>query len=170
MSRSGKTQEKRKLRAKVVAKKMARQSSKERTKVAAELLKLQQLGVVSTRPDLSQEVRATRDGLNNLIQGFNKNSTALANAIANLDARIGALMLVGDDMAALLPEEQTGVTLYATEDGTRKVHWEAYIKHYVDNVRALAMRVNAPSVPEEPSEPQEDLIVFGGNHEASTNG
>lgn len=175
MSRSGMKQETRKLRAKTVAKKMQRKTGKERTKVAAEILKLQQLGAASTNPgleQLSQEARATREGLNNLIKGFNKNASAFANAAANLDARVGALMLVGDDLISLLPADQEAVTTYVDDEGKRKVHWEAYIKHYVDNVRALALRgKEAAEAAEVDSEDEDDnLTVFGGNHEASVDG
>jgi len=174
MSRSGKKQAKRQIRAKVVAKKMQRRTSKERVKVAAEILKLQQLGAVSTNPDLAQlsrEAGATRDGLNNLIRGFNKNAQAFADAAANLDARIGALMLVGDDLVSLLPADQTEVTTYEDAEGKRKVHWEAYIKHYVDNVRALALKTKeAMTSAADQEEDSEEPIVFGGNHEAGGNG
>lgn len=186
MSKNGqKQQKKRQLRAKVVAQKMQRKTGKERVKVAAEILKLQQLGAASTNPTLEElrlESIRTREGLNGLINGFNQNAQTFAAAVANLDARIGALMLVGDDFLKLLKHESEVrldvdgreiVTSNVDASGERKVHWEAYMKHYVDNVRQvyqakMDLEQAAKAVQDVAAQPAD--VIFGGTHEDGISG
>lgn len=178
--------QKRKLRAKVVASKLKRQSDKERKKVAREIVKIQQLGAEGTNPQLEQlrlEGSSTRSSLNELIAAFNGNSQAYSGAFQHIDARIGAVMLVLDDLTAslttsgvMLPELTTKVD---EPSGRTVVFWEAYIKHYIDNVRKeLEARAAAASAapplytPEAEQTESNNLdVVFGGNDgEASSRG
>lgn len=194
MSKSGTSQnrgQKRQLRQKVVAGKLKRQSDKERTKVAKELHKLQQLGAGDLNPHIQQlrlESKNTRDGLNNLIQAFNTNFQSYGGAMQHLDARLGALSLVVDDIVSSLAA--SGVALpeltVVQNEAKTLVHWEAYLKHYIDNVRAeLLARAAAaaeaeqkvgatpggeePAIldplftPEAPEESTHTDVVFGGD-------
>lgn len=190
MSKSGFNQtrsQRRQLRQRVVADKLKRQSDKERAKVAKELHKLQQLGAADLNPHIQQlslENRQTREGLNRLIQAFNTNSRVYGGAMQQLDARIGALTLVVDDLVASLVA--AGVSLpeltVVQQESRTLVHWEAYLKHYIDNVRAalLAQAEAATGVrpipggeepaiidplftPGTPEESSSADVVFGGD-------
>jgi hypothetical protein len=199
MSKSGTSQnrgQKRQLRQKVVADKLKRQSGKERTKVAKELHKLQQLGAGDLNPHIQQlrlESKNTRDGLNGLIQAFNTNFQSYGGAMQQLDARLGAMALVVDDLVECLASAGTPLpelTVLKNEAGRTSVHWEAYIKHYIDNVRAeLLMRAEAAAkeeqvgaipggeepatldplfTPETPEESTHTDVVFGGDTDGQT--
>ena len=163
MSKNGRSPQKnKKLRAKVVAKKLERQSVKERVKVAKEIHKLQQASQ-STQQKLIDEINSAFSQVNRSLQSFGA-------AIQHIDARQGAIMLVVSD---LVLRGAADVTL--TEDRTA-VHWEAYIKHYIDNVRKdLELRADAaklqeqlatPEVPAE--EPTHIDVVFGGESNVQT--
>jgi hypothetical protein len=189
MSKSG-TNQRRQLRPKVVANKLKRQSDKERTKVAREIHKLQQLGAGDLNPHIQQlnlENKNTRDGLNNLIRAFNDNFQSYGAAMQQLDTRLGALTLVVDDIVSSLA--LSGIALpeltVLQQEGKTLVHWEAYLKHYIDNVRAeLLARAEAAKVeqqvgaipggeepvtldplftPETPEESTHTDVVFGGD-------
>ena len=128
MSKSGQSpQRNKKLRAKIVARKLGRQSVKERVKVAKEITKLQQANQ-SPQQKLIDDINAAFEQVNRSLQSF-------GSAIQHIDARQGAIMLVLDDLAL------RGVADVTLSDDRKAIHWEAYIKHYIDNVRKdLALR------------------------------
>lgn len=189
MSKSG-TKPRRQLRQKVVANKLKRQSAKERTKVAREIHKLQQLGAGDLNPHIQQlrlDGDATRKGLNHLIQAFNDNSRMYAEAVQHMDARLGALALAFDDLVASLAASGIALPELTTteKDGKTLVFWEAYFKHYTENIRTeLQARAAAATAgqtvsaipggeepvtldplftPETPEESTHTDVVFGGD-------
>jgi hypothetical protein len=192
MSRNG--QQQRKIRAKVVKKKLERQQAKERGKVARHLLNLQQLGEADKNPaiiELRNQIEADRRGLNNLIQAHNKNFRAYTDAFQHLDARLGALMLVSNDIVellhvrGLLDESVLTTTLVRSTDASSgkeiersQPDWEAYIAYYLKTIRdtkeaAAGAEQLVESIAEESDDDYADT-TFGGedppNVEASSGG
>jgi len=146
MSRNG---QQRKIRAKVVKKKLDRQQGKERQKVARHILNLQQLGEADKNPviqELKLQLEANRKGHNELAQAFNKNFRAYSDAFQHIDARIGSLMLVVNDLVELLhskdllDEDILTTTIFQGGEvpGLHQPYWEAYIKHYLGLVKEAA--------------------------------
>lgn len=146
MSRNG---QQRKIRAKVVKQKLDRQQGKERRKVARNILNLQQLGEADKNPviqELKLQLEANRKGHNELAQAFNTNFRAYTDAFQHIDARIGSLMLVMNDIVELLHsrgmlgEDILTTVAFPNGDapGKRQPYWEAYIKHYLGLVKDAA--------------------------------
>jgi len=151
MSRNG--QQQRKIRTKVVKKKLERRQVKERQKVARHILNLQQLGEADQNPvilELRQQLEANRKGHNELAQAFNKNFRTYSDAFQHLDARIGSLMLVTNDLVELLHSKGLlnediltttivkGIDDKGVEAEKHQPYWEAYISHYLKLVKVAA--------------------------------
>lgn len=183
MSRNG--QQQRKIRPKVVKKRLERKQDRERKKVAHHILNLQQLSEADKNPailELRQQLEANRKGHNELAQAFNKNFRTYSDAFQHLDARIGSLMLVTNDLVellhgkGLLNEDVLTTTIVkglddkGAETEKHQPYWEAYIAHYLKLIKAAADKDAAdaaaaqPLIESTPSDPDSDYAdtTFGG--------
>lgn len=169
MSKSGRKKNK-KIRAKVVASRLEHQAQRERTKVAREVNKLQQLAAAGDiNPHLQpviQQVELLRQGHNSCIEAFNSNFASYGNAIQHMDTGLGAIMLVLDDLVAGGAENVTR-RADSLEHG-QGVYWEAYIalhlKKVAEKIEASKLQLTTP----EPNGSDAGDVIFGGNtsHEA----
>lgn len=182
MSRNGKN---RKPRTKQVQKALQRQQEKERAKVAGHVLKLQQLQAGDQSPhiqQINQQLDQLVKGHNELANAYNTNWTNFANSIQHLDARVGAMQLVLDDIVRTgiqevtkLDAEALGLHEGAEHPQLGGVHWPGYIRTYLKKVEAeLALLKQqgeqaqaapfdpllTPEAPE--AEAETDDVVFGG--------
>lgn len=184
MSRNG--QKKRSPRPAQVAKIQARALAKERKKVAGEVLKLQQLEAGDRDPhiqELRSQVQALLKGHNELVTKYNDNTKGMSQAIQHLDARVGAMMFVLDDIVRGGITNVTKLSpLEAPSPDHRTVggvHWQGYVHMYLKQLELeldeLRAKSEAPEllVTPEPEETEDDEpVVFGGKDdgdgEAST--
>ncbi len=181
MSKSG--QMKRRVRAKQVQKVLERKQEKERAAVAKHVHLLQQQQAGDQNPhiqQLSQQLEHLVKGHNDLVTAYNVNWKNFADSIRQLDARLGALALVVDD---LVRGGVDNVTRLAAADvptpdheAIGGVHWHAYIRLYVKKVEEDLARLKAqeaaaqeaPSVDFDPLitppavDEDTDADVFGG--------
>ena len=177
---------KRLLRAKVVQRKLQRMQSKERAKVARHVVTLQQINAPDQSPlsiqELGDQLEANRKGLNDLAKAHNTNFSTYSDAFQHLDARLGAIMLVANDMTQLLKShnllnEDILTTTTSTSSGLVQPFWEAYIQQYLKLVQQAADVAKAalavvPSIITDSEESNYADMEFGGedtpNVEAST--
>jgi hypothetical protein len=180
MSKNG--QQPRKIRAKVLKKKLQRQQVRERAKVARHVVNLQQLSDADQNPailELRRQCEENRRGYNEIIGAFNKNFRTYTDAIQHMDARLGALMLVANDITEVLRSrgllDETILTTVgvATKDENgvnvtrQQPFWEGYISSYV-NLLKLAEKQSkqdsTPLVESVPDESDSDYAdtTFGG--------
>lgn len=165
MSRNGQKRTNRKLRSSVVAKRLESQVRKERTKVAKEITKLQQLAAGDHDPHIQQlnaNIQELLKGHNAAVSGFNQNFLAYSKAIQHIDVRIGALMLVIDDLV------KGGVADVTRKEEGGGVHWEAYIKHHINKLKEQLEAQAAQQAAEAPTDDESALaqpgdVVFGGD-------
>jgi hypothetical protein len=179
MSKNG--QQPRKIRAKVLKKKLERQQVRERAKVARHVASLQQLNDADQNPailELRRQCEANRRGCNELINAFNKNFRTYTDAIQHMDARMGAMMLVINDLTELLRlSDMLDETILTTmevpsmgEQGAevirRQPFWEGYISSYLNllKVAADSKQNSAPLVESVADESDNDYAdtTFGG--------
>lgn len=185
MSRNGKN---RKPRPRQVQKALLRQQEKERARVAGHVLKLQQLQAGDQSPHIQQinkQLELLVRGHNELAEAYNKNWQGFANSIQHLDSRVGAIMLVLDDIArggleevTKLDAEALGLHKGAEHPQLGGVHWPGYIHTYLKKVEAELEQYKkqaeaAQTVQFDPlitpptveDEPDTDDVVFGGKDE-----
>jgi hypothetical protein len=172
MSKNGK----RPLRAKVVQRKLQRQQSKERVKIAHHVVKLQQQNALGQGPvsiqELKDQLEANRSGLNDLVTAHNTNFKTYSDAFQHLDARLGSIMLVLNDVTQLLKShgllnEEILTTTTNVTSGLVQPFWEAYIQQYLDSIKkaaeATAMKLAvAPIIITAPEESDYTDMEFGG--------
>lgn len=193
MSRNGKNRKS--PRAKQVQKAVQRQQEKERARVAGHLLKLSQLEGGDKNPhiqQINQQLSQLADAHDNLATAYNNNWQGFANSLQLLDARVGAIMLVLDDIVrdgiqevTKLDAEGLGLHSAAQAPQLGGVHWPGYIHTYVKKVEAELAKLKeahaAAAPPEGSDEPQtapfdplitpemddtpEDEVVFGGKED-----
>lgn len=186
MSKNG--QMKRRVRAKQVQKLMARKQEKERAQVAKHVLNLQQQQAGDQNPhiqDINRQLAALVQGHNELVTAYNANWKNFSESIRQLDARLGALFLVLDDLVRGGVDNVTKFTeADVSEPGHPAVggiHMHAYVRLYLKRAEEefAALKAQAEAAQPPPFDPlvtppgtaeeSEADYVFGGK-EDSTNG
>ena len=182
MSRNGK-----KPRAKQVQKAMARAQEKERARVAVHISRLQQLNKGDQDPHIQklyQQVDLLVQGHNELATACNTNWKGFSDSIQHLDSRVGAMMLVLDDIVRDGVEGVTrldalalGLHESAEHPQLGGVHWPGYIRTYLKRVEAELAELKArhqAAAQKEPFDPlitptteetEPEEVVFGGKDE-----
>lgn len=187
MSRNGRSRP----RPAQVKKALARAQEKERAKVAVHLNRLQQLQEGDQNPHIQklvQQINLLVEGHNNLATACNANWKGFADSIQHLDARVGAIAQVLDDIVKGGIENVTRLSAIESPDGNPEnpmvggVHWPGYIKMYIDRVTTelaelkARQQAQAESEQAEPFDPlitpkQEEAepedVVFGGKDESN---
>lgn len=181
MSRNG--QRRKNVRQKVIQRNLERQAERERKKVAVEIRKVQRLetgdndphiqGLQSQINQLLEGHNRLNDGHNSLVGAHNTNFDVYSKAMTHLDARLGALVLAVDDLVLGLAKVSSAFVENVTRGEDGRVHWRAYIKHYLDNVKSelerqgdqqTAAQVRDPLLtPEEEAPLTTNDVVFGGD-------
>lgn len=179
MSRNGK------VRAKVVARRLQRQTEKERAKVAKALHSLQQTKALAESPagaELTQQLELLRQSHNQLVESHNALVKNYGNSLQHLDMRLGAVVLVIDDLVKGGAGNVTRAVDANSDSAEPGVYWEAYIKHYLAKLKAeidaarkeQAAAEGSPLItPAEEGSTEETDVVFGGDQkhvEASSPG
>lgn len=192
MSRNG---QRKMPRAKQVQKALARAQEKERAKVAVHLDRLSKLNEGDNDPhmqELRRQMQLLVDGHNNLVTAYNTNLQNFGNSIQHLDARVGAIFIVLDDIVKRGISDVTtlGPIDLGIHEGVEHpqlggVHWAGYIRMYMKKVeedlallkqqqQEAAAAVQDSAVPqaepfdplitpeEEPTEDDSNDVVFGG--------
>lgn len=181
MSRNG--QRKRNVRAKQVQKVLQRRQEKERHKVASHILNLQQLQAGDQNPHIQQHAQQLElliKAHNELATAYNKNWQNFSQSIQMLDTRVGAMMLVLDDIIRSGIEEVTkldaeglGLQAGAEHPQIGGVHWPGYFHTYLKKIEAelALLKTQAEAAQAVPFDPlitppeineEEADVVFGG--------
>ena len=168
MSRNGQKRSNRKLRSSVVAKRLEKLAKKERTEVAKEVTKLQQLAAGDADPHIQQLYRQFKellDGHNHAVTGFNQNFQAYSKAIQHLDARLSALMMVVDDLVSGGVDNVTRLVDDEKEGGSLGgVHWEAYIRLHISKIKEQLAAQQAQAAAATESAEEETPLARPGDH------
>lgn len=180
MSRNG--QKQKKPRPSQVAKIQARALVKEREKVAVEVHRLRQLEEGDKNPhiqELRKQVSVLLAGHNELVTKFNSNAQGMAQSIQHLDARVGAMMFVLDDIVrGGVGNVSTMSAMEAPSPGHRTVggvHWQGYIHMYLKQLEMELEELRAKNeaagaeplrTPEAEAIEDDEPVVFGGKDDS----
>jgi hypothetical protein len=124
---------------------------------------------------LKDQVELNRKEHGELVEAFNKNFRTYTDAFQHLDTRIGALMLVLNDIVELLHhshslDENILTTTVVKSAGSNssigedrhQPHWEAYIKFYLKLIQASSADSTINSVDDSQDSQDYQEVVFGG--------
>jgi hypothetical protein len=178
-----------------VKKALARAQDKERARVAVHIDRLQQLQAGDQNPHIQkifQQINLLVEGHNSLATACNANWKGFGDSIQHLDARVGAIAQVLDDLVRGGIPNITTLSALESPDGkfdnpmVGGVHWPGYIKMYIDRVtvelaelkarhqaQAEASQAGAteqtepfdPLITPNQEEAEPEDVVFGGKDE-----